>query len=61
MKHYYYDDADIVDKLGSGVYYSQLYFGEGVEIKELDNNAVDAPIEQWNDQDQYQLYYEALQ
>ena len=61
MKPHYYDDIDMVEKLGAGIFYSKSYFVDGAEIKELETPEIDVPIERWGEQDQHQLYHEALQ
>ena len=52
LKPFYYDEEDMVDKLASGVFYSESYFSE-LHIEERGGTEGDAPIERWNDADQY--------
>ena len=51
----------MVEKLGSGIYYSQSYFSEQVTVNSMDSTEIDHPIERWDESNQYQLYHEALQ
>ena len=61
IRPYYYDDYNMVEKLGSGIFYQDCYFSNNIGAQELQPNEVDVPIQSWDDQDQYQLYHEALQ
>ena len=51
----------MVDKLGSGIFYSNSYFSDEVIVDNVNSDKVDSTIERWDDHDQYQLYHEALQ
>ena len=48
-------------KLSSGTYYSDAYFSTDVQESNIETVQADEPVEGWNDNNQFQLYYEALQ
>ena len=61
LKPYYYDNEDMVEKLGTGIFYQETCFSSDATVDEVEGLEVDAPIERWSDKDQYQLYHKALQ
>ena len=44
LQPYYFDDFRVNEKLGSGIYYKDLYFKENVKIEELRNSRIDIEI-----------------
>ena len=61
LKPYYYDDEDVISKLGEGTFYRDSCFSENVVEQKIDSVNVDVLMQKWNDQDQHQLHHEALQ
>ena len=45
IKPYYYDDKNMVEKLGTGIFYKDSYFADSITMKELSRSEVDIPIE----------------
>jgi len=61
LRLYYYNSEDMISKLNEGTFYRDSYFSSNVQIKEY--NGVKSSIGQikrWDDEDQYQLYHEAM-
>ena len=50
----------MIEKLSEGMYYSESYFSEEVDEVIQYTTEFEEKIERWDDEDQYQLYQEAL-
>ena len=53
LKPYYCDDEKMMEKLGKGIFYQELYFVEFFLVTELEAPVLYMPIESWSDRDQY--------
>ena len=51
LRPYYHDDENMVERLGSGVFYQESCFAENVSVKELEAPDADVLIERWSDSD----------
>ena len=61
LRSYYFDNENIVGKLGTGNFYSKSYFSEDMVEEKLLLLVFNQTVEKWNKADQYQLYIEAIE
>ena len=60
MRPYSYDEVGMIEKLGERDCYQNSYFTEGMKEAVVDASIVEGKVEQWCDNDQYQLCTEAM-
>ena len=44
LKPYYYNSKSMIQKLGTSIYYQELYFADNITVKELKSQEIDAEI-----------------
>ena len=53
VKPCYFDDEDMVMKLGEGIFYRDSYFSKNIVEEKVESVEVDVPIQRWTELDQY--------